>query len=324
MTESLAPLYSQVGLALVAGNVLLDQLGLPVPAVPTLVVAGAVAVAHVGWGTELLACSAAACVLADVVWYVAGRRYGNRVMKLLCRLSLTPDSCVNETQLRFERWGGSAIVVAKFVPGLAIIAPPLAGALRMGAARFIALSTLGAVLWVGAFLGLGALLEPQISRWLPRLADFGGTVVGVVVALLALYIAFKWWQRHRFAALLRMPRASPAELCALLDGVPAALVVDVRSHNARRLEPRIIPGSVHVPVDEVDRHVHALPRDREIVTYCTCPNEASAAQVAKALKRHGLARVRPLKGGLDAWLAAGYRVEPIPAFPAAPGIERLA
>jgi rhodanese-related sulfurtransferase len=263
-------------------------------------------------------------VLADAIWYLAGRLYGNRVMKLLCRLSLTPDSCVNETQLRFERWGGSAIVIAKFVPGLAIIAPPLAGALRMNAARFIALSTLGAVLWVGAFLGLGAVLEPQISRWLPRMAEFGGTVVSVIVALLVLYIALKWWQRYRFASLLRMPRASPEELRALLDGALPPVVVDVRSHNARRLEPRVIPGSVHVPLDEVERHAGGLPRDRDIVTYCTCPNEASAAQVAKALKRHGMTRVRPLKGGLDAWLAAGYLVEPIPAPPEAPRIERVA
>lgn len=300
---------SQFGLALVVGNVLLDQIGFPVPAVPTLIVAGAVAADRPWWGGELFLGAAAACVIADAGWYVAGRLYGNRVMKMLCRISLSPDSCVSDTQLRFERWGANAIVIAKFVPGLAIIAPPLAGALRMGFLRFLALSALGAALWVGAFLGAGMLLKPQIDRWLPRVADFGGMAVAVIGVLLAGYITFKWWERHRFYAMLRMARISVAELYQLMEAQRAPLIVDVRSPSARALEPRRIPGALHLPLDQVSTHVRELPRDRDIVLYCTCPNEASAAKVAKLLIDQGFVRVRPLHGGLDAWIAAGYAVD---------------
>jgi membrane protein DedA with SNARE-associated domain/rhodanese-related sulfurtransferase len=275
-------------------------------------VAGAVAADRYWWGGELFLGAAAACVVADAGWYVAGRLYGNRVMKLLCRISLSPDSCVSETQLRFERWGANAIVIAKFIPGLAIIAPPLAGALRMGWLRFLGLSALGASLWVGTFLGAGMLLKPQLDRWLPRVADFGGMAVALIGTLLAGYIIFKWWQRRRFYAMLRMARISVAELYQLMEAKLAPLIVDVRSPSARALEPRRIPGALHLPLDQVSAHVRALPRDRDIVLYCTCPNEASAAQVAKLLINQGFARVRPLHGGLDAWIAAGYAVDTLP------------
>jgi membrane protein DedA with SNARE-associated domain/rhodanese-related sulfurtransferase len=304
---------SQLGLALVVGNVLLDQIGLPVPAVPTLVVAGAVAADYHWWGGELFLGAAAACVIADVGWYVAGRLYGSRVMKMLCRISLTPDSCVSETLLRFERWGASAIVVAKFVPGLAIVAPPLAGALRMGWLRFVGLSAIGAALWVGTFMSAGMLLKPQLDRWLPRVADFGGVAVAAIGVLLAGYITFKWWERHRFYAMLRMARISVTELYQLMEAQLAPLIVDVRSQSARALDSRRIPGAMHLPLDQVSAHVRELPRDRDIVVYCTCPNEASAARVAKLLIKQGFVRVRPLHGGLDAWIAAGYAVDTLPA-----------
>jgi membrane protein DedA with SNARE-associated domain/rhodanese-related sulfurtransferase len=309
----LVPMSSQLGLALVVGNVLLDQIGLPVPAVPTLIVAGAVAADYHWWGGELFLGAAAACVIADVGWFAAGRLYGSRVMKMLCRISLTPDSCVSETLLRFERWGAGAIVVAKFVPGLAIVAPPLAGALRMGWLRFVGLSAIGAALWVGTFLGAGMLLKPQLDRWLPRVADFGGIAVAAIGVLLAGYIAFKWWERHRFYAMLRMARISVTELYQLMEAQLTPLIVDVRSQSARALDPRRIPGALHMPLDEVSAHVRELPRDRDIVVYCTCPNEASAARVAKLLIKQGFVRVRPLHGGLDAWIAAGYAVDTLPA-----------
>jgi membrane protein DedA with SNARE-associated domain/rhodanese-related sulfurtransferase len=310
--HSFAPLYSQLGLGLAVGNVLLEQIGLPIPAVPTLVVAGAVAAEHYGWGTELFVAATLACVLPDAAWYVAGRRYGSRVLKLLCYLSLTPDSCVSDTQQRFARWGGNALVVAKFVPGLATIAPPMAGALQMGWPRFLGRSMLGAALWVGAYLSLGMLFHEQIDRLFPRVANLGGTAIAVIAALLAGYIAFKWWERRRFYATLRMARISASELYDQMGAERAPLVVDVRSHSARAMEPQWIPGALHVPPDELNVHLGELPRDREIVLYCNCPNEASAAQAAKLLMNHGFTRVRPLHGGLDAWVAAGYAVATAP------------
>lgn len=302
---------SPIGLSFVFVNVLVQQLGVPVPAVPTLVVAGAVAASGKMSAPALYALAVSACLIADTTWYCAGRTYGGRVMSLLCRVSLSPDSCVSQTQNAFERWGAKALLFAKFVPGLALIAPPLAGATRMHPGRFIVFSGLGATLWVGAALLGGALLRSQIERLLPLVAQVGGAAAVVVAVLLASYIAYRWWERRRFLAALDMARISVEELRRQMDGGAAPVIVDVRSSTARTIELRRIPGAVHVPVHDAERRLSELPRDREIILYCTCPNEASAAKVARLLMNHGFERVRPLKGGLEAWIEAGYSVEAI-------------
>jgi membrane protein DedA with SNARE-associated domain/rhodanese-related sulfurtransferase len=261
----------------------------------------------------LFAVALAACLLADIAWYIAGRRFGNRVMKLLCRISLTPDYCVSDTQARFERWGVNVLVIAKFVPGLATIAPPLAGATRIAWPRFLFFNSLGGALWVGTGLGGGILLGPYMEPLLTWLDQIGSIAVVIIVALLAAYIAFKWWDRRRFFMMLRMARISVDELYRLIDAGLKPVIVDVRSQTARALEPRRIPGALHVPLHAVDHHVKGLPRDREIILYCTCPNEASAAQAAKILMNNGFTKVRPLHGGLEAWIVAGYEVEELAA-----------
>jgi len=300
---------SPIGLGFVFVNVLAQQLGLPVPVVPTLVVAGAVAASGKMSAVALYALAVAACVMADSSWYTAGRRYGGRVMSLLCRVSLSPDSCVSQTQNAFERWGPKALLISKFVPGLALIAPPLAGATRMQFGRFLLFSALGASLWVGAALAAGALLRTQIERLLPQAAQVGGTAALVLLVLLAAYVAYRWWERRRFLAALDMARISVEELKRQIEQGDAPVIVDVRSTTAQTLEARRIPGAVNVPVQDAARHLSELPRDREIILYCTCPNEASAAKVARLLMNNGFRRVRPLKGGLEAWIDAGHPVE---------------
>lgn len=289
-------------------NVLLDQIGLPVPAVPTLIVAGAVAAAGQMSLLSLFAWAVIACLIADCGWYLVGQRFGIRVLKTLCKISLEPDSCVSQTQTRFERWGINSLVVAKFIPGLAIIAPPMAGAMRVGWPRFVLLSTCAAVLWVGAPLLAGVVFKSQIERLLEHLSEFGSAAGAGVVILLAGYISFKWWERSRFYKMLRMARISVADLYELIQAGAAPLIIDVRSITARELEPRWIPGALHVPLEDVAHRIKELPRDRDVILYCTCPSEASAARVAKILMNHGFKRVRPLLGGLDAWVAAGYAV----------------
>jgi membrane protein DedA with SNARE-associated domain/rhodanese-related sulfurtransferase len=308
LTEALVLTLMQYGLTVVFLNVLLNQLGLPVPAVPTLIVAGAVgAQAHLALG-ELFAASVAACLIADSAWYWVGYKYGIRVLRTLCRISLEPDSCVSQTQSRFEHWGINSLVIAKFVPGLAIIAPPLAGAMRIGWPRFLALSTLAGVLWSGAALLAGLLFRTQIQQLLRTLQSLGSAVAIVGISLLGIYVAYKWWQRARFYALLRMARIDVSELYDLMQAGAAPVVIDVRSATARALEPHWIPGAINITLAEVGQKLKDLPRDRDIIVYCTCPSEASAARVAKILMNHGFKHVRPLHGGLDAWLAAGYEV----------------
>lgn len=312
MTQHFLLLLAQFGLSLVILNVFVDQLGLPVPAVPTLVMAGGLA-ANGQLSLLALFCGAViACLVADSGWYLLGQLYGVRVLKTLCRISLEPDSCVSQTQSRFERWGVNSLIIAKFVPGLAIIAPPMAGALRIGWLRFILLSTASAVLWVGTALFAGFLFKNQIGAVLSNLDRFGSWVAMAAGILLAAYIAYKWWERARFFRLLRMARINVSDLHQLIKRGDAPVIVDVRSATARALEPRWIPGALHLPLDQVGTHVKGLPKDREIVLYCTCPSEASAARVARILMNHGFKRVRPLHGGLDAWLAAGYSVELAP------------
>jgi membrane protein DedA with SNARE-associated domain/rhodanese-related sulfurtransferase len=308
VTHQLIQSLGQYGLTIVVLNVLLDQLGLPVPAVPTLIVAGAVASRGQMSLWALFAGSMSACLLADCGWYLVGEKYGISVLKTLCKISLEPDSCVSQTQTRFERWGINSLVIAKFIPGLAIIAPPMAGALRIGWPRFVFLSACAAVLWVGCGLGAGVLFKSQIGQLLEHLSEFGSLTAAGILILLVAYIAYKWWERSRFYKMLRMARINVADLYELIQSGAAPLIIDVRSVTARELEPRWIPGALHVPLQDVAHHLKELPRDRDTILYCTCPSEASAARVAKILMNHGFKRVRPLYGGLDAWVAAGYDV----------------
>jgi rhodanese-related sulfurtransferase len=220
---------------------------------------------------------------------------------------------VGETQSSFERWGAKALIVAKFIPGLGLMAPPLAGAVRMDFGRFLCFSMLGSALWAGAALFAGVMLKAQIELLLPQMAGIGGAAILLLLLLLAAYILFKWWERHRFHRALDMARISVAELHEQLSRGAAPLVVDVRSSTAQALELRRIPGALHLPVQEVSRHLNGYARDREIILYCTCPSEASAAQAARMLMNQGFSRVRPLRGGLHAWLAAGYAVEELAA-----------
>jgi membrane protein DedA with SNARE-associated domain/rhodanese-related sulfurtransferase len=303
-------LIVQYGLLLVFANVLINQLGAPIPAIPTLIVAGALAGTGDLSAPAVFAIAVAACVIADGIWFVAGVRFGHQVLKTMCKVSLSPDSCVRQSETIFGKWGAGALVLAKFVPGLSTIAPPLAGAMHLGWMRFSLFNSIGAVLWVGVALGVGLSFHEQIDRFIERMAQMGEYALAAIIALLLAFIAFKWWERRRFYRALRMARISVDELHRLMTEGHAPVILDVRSHCARVADSRQIPGAVAVDIDKLDFTVAGTPLDREVVVYCTCPNEASAARVARLLQRRGFKRVRPLAGGLDAWADAGLAVAP--------------
>lgn len=308
MAHHIIELIAQYGLLLVFINVLIEQAGVPLPAVPTMIVAGALASTERLPLAGVVAVAVFACLLADYAWYAAGRYFGGGVMRTLCRISLSPDSCVKQSELLFQRWRGGVLLLAKFVPGLSTVAPPLVGAMGLRVAPFVLFDGLGSLLWVGVAVTLGYVFATQIDALLETLANAGSVALMLIVCLLALYIVVKWWQRHRLIRALRMARITVKELNdALADGRKPA-IVDVRSEAARVLDSRIIPGALLADVNSVDLIVNAVPLDAELVIYCTCPNEASAALVAKALMSRGYKRVRPLLGGLDAWDEAGYPV----------------
>lgn len=302
-------LIAEYGLVLVFVNVLLERAGLPLPATPTLLICGAIAATGRLSVWSIFALSLLACVIGDTLWYVAGRYYGRRVMKFLCRVSLSPDSCVRTTENRFERWGRLTLVLAKFVPGLSTVARPLAGAMKLSLGSFELLNGLGSVLWAGAAIGTGMLFQTQIGQVLLRLREFG-TDAGELTLLAVLgYIAYKWWERRRYNSVLRLPRIEVEELRRLMTQADAPVIVDVRSALGRDQDRRCIPGSLEMSLDEVGSRLADLPIDREIVFYCACPNEASAAFAARKLLDRGYMSVRPLRGGLDAWAAAGLEIE---------------
>jgi len=268
MNEILA-LLAQYGVLLVFVCALLEQLGAPIPAIPILIVAGALAAGGHLSVLQAFAAAMVGAVFADVVWYAAGRRYGHRVLRLLCRLSLSPDSCVRQTERFFIRWGVGSLVVAKFVPGLSTVAPPLAGAMGLRPGAFMVFNSLGAAVWAGSALLLGWLLADQIDSLIEFLARMGGYALSALAALLALYMVVKWWERHRFLEQLRAARIGVEDLYGMIKRGETPLVLDVRSEAALGLDRRRIPGALMVDPDAPDTHLVELPRDQEIIIYCS-------------------------------------------------------
>jgi len=305
--DSIASQLAQYGVPLVGLNVLLQQLGLPIPAVPTMMLAGALAVAGRIDFASAFAISVVASLFADLLWFWAGRRYGYPVLRFLCRISLSPDTCVRQTEGIFERWGFFSVVISKFVPGFATVAPPIAGALKMRVVPFVAASTASASLWVGAAMIAGAIFARQIEvalAWMQGHVALAALTLGAVAAV---YIALKAFQRWRMSRFLTTALITVDELRDRLGADPRPFIVDVGSSLAHNARPHI-PGAVLLDLDAIAR-ADDFPDDRDIVLYCACPNEESARRAAQLLLKKGYRRVRPLVGGIDAWFAAGHPVE---------------
>lgn len=293
--------YAEYGRWIVFGTVLVQQLGLPVPAFPLLILAGAQTVEDPSLGVWALLLAVVASSLGNYAWFLAGRRYGHRVLKAVCTVSLSPESCVRQAENTFERYGARSLVLGRFVPGLGIVAPPLAGGFGVGAPTFLLYNGVGSALWALAGLALGRAFHTEVEWLLDSLAMLGNRELAVVAVAVALYAAHRGWQRWQFRRALRAARISVEELRAMIDRGDPPLVLDARSRVLRSMDTRSIPGSVPVDLDDLDRALAAIPRDREIVVYCACPNEVTAARIALQLQKRGIARVRPLTGGIDAW-----------------------
>lgn len=297
-----------------------EQVGVPIPAVPAMMLAGALAVEERMAFPDVFAVAVSASILGDAVCFILGRKYGWRLMRVLCGVSLTPDSCVRETSSQFERWGGWTLVFGKFIPGVGTIAPPLAGISGMSWPRFVILTSIGSVLWVGMGVGIGAVFHTQVAEALEIVDRLGARAALAAIALIVLYAIYKWWRRKRFITALRMARITVDELRSLFDLEVNPLVVDLRTRGDRA-RAGAIPGARAVDLPDLTTHLADFPKDREIVFYCSCPSEASAASAAKTLMDLGYERVRPLAGGFEAWVAAGYKVatSALETTPNAPG-----
>jgi len=249
--------------------VLAEQIGLPLPAEPLLLAAGALANSTRLNIVTLTGLAVLAAVIADFVWFEIGRRRGSKVLRLICRISLEPDSCVRRTETIFARYGARSLLVAKFIPGLASVAPPLAGIFRMSSFRFLLFDSLGALIWVATFVGLGYLFSNQLERVAFFALRLGTSLTVILAGGLAAFIGWKYLRRRRFMRQLRIARITPEELKKKLDSREDVVIVDLRHSIDFEAEPFTIPGAVHLTAEEFEQHHQKIPRDRDVILYCT-------------------------------------------------------
>jgi membrane protein DedA with SNARE-associated domain len=249
--------------------ILFEQLGLPIPAAPLLIAAGVLAgIGQLNFAL-VFGVSVVASLLSDHFWYQIGRYRGSKVLSLLCRISLDPDSCVRKTKEIFARHGARSLLVAKFIPGMTAVAPPLAGIFHMRPLRFLLFDGLGAFFWVGVFTGVGYLFSHQIEHLAADTSGMGPWIGLIVPGGLAAYIAWKYIQRRRFLHRLAIARITPEEVKQRLDAGEALLILDMRDALEFEIEPYTLPGAFQLPIEQLDEKHHEIPRDRDIVLYCT-------------------------------------------------------
>jgi membrane protein DedA with SNARE-associated domain len=289
--------------------VLAEQIGLPLPAVPFLLAAGALA----GAGQMNLGFSIVVAVLAsligDVVWYYLGIYRGRQALALLCRISLEPDSCVRRTENFFVRHGMWSLVFAKFLPGLNTVMPALAGLFRVTFIRFALFNGLGALLWTTAFVVPGYAFGTQLTELGAYAAQIATWMAVCLFGGGSAYIVYKLIHRRHFLRALRMARITPEELKQRMDGGEPVLIVDLRRRIDVDADPYAIPTALRLAADELEHRHQEVPRDQEVVLYCNCPNEVTAAEMTLRLRRKGISRVRPLAGGLNAWRQLNFPVD---------------
>jgi membrane protein DedA with SNARE-associated domain/rhodanese-related sulfurtransferase len=307
--EALVALLVGHGVAIVFGATLAARVGAPVPAGPLLVVAGGLSATGQLSAWAVFFSALLANLAGDALWFASGRRWGQRMMRLLCRISLSPDICVQQSESLILRWGGGSLIAAKFVPGVSVVAAPMAGAMRMPWRTFMAYGLAAAALWTSLFLGLGLLFRHQIAEVLDVMSSTGSAAGAILVGVVLIIVAWRWWRRRRARIALGVPRVQVDELRELLASGRTPLILDVRASASVEADGRRIPGAVLVTLKDLPERAGAWPREREIVVYCNCPNEASAALAAQRLMEQGFRRARPLAGGLDAW----FESEPPPA-----------
>jgi membrane protein DedA with SNARE-associated domain/rhodanese-related sulfurtransferase len=310
MQTSIAPFLEHHSLPLLFGAVLIDQMGVPLPAIPWLLAVGALSATGACNPFLAIGLTVLACLVADSFWFYLGRVRGNRVLRLLCRISLEPDTCVRQTENMFTRYGLRSYAVVKFLPGfLSTVAPALAGASKMKVRRFLFYDGIGSLLYGACFIVVGYCFSNQIQQITDALASIGGKTLGLLAIVLGAYLGIKYWRRQRLLRELRMARITVSDLHRKQAAGEALTILDLRSNVALEEDPTIIPGAIRATLDDIKHGNHKLPRDQEIIVYCSCPNEATAARVALLLQRSGFKNVRPLFGGIDAWKEQKYPME---------------
>jgi membrane protein DedA with SNARE-associated domain/rhodanese-related sulfurtransferase len=294
--------------------VLIEQGGIPVPSVPVLLAAGTMSAAHRLHVAYALPIVLAACLVSDSLWYWLGKRYGSKIINLLCKFSMEAATCVTRTQGTVTKRGAVTLLFAKWVPGLGAMAPPITGQAGVSYSTFLLYDTAGTVMWAGAWLFAGRFFGDVAKK---SHEFFAGLEHFAVVLVIGAVLAWQVWRlvkRQQFLSELRGLRLEPSQLQAMIDdakreGLDTPFIVDLRHPLDVLTDPMVLPGALRIGPDDLKLRKNLIPRDRDIVLYCTCPSEETSAKVALELRRLGVKRVRPLRGGLQGWKDAGYELE---------------
>jgi membrane protein DedA with SNARE-associated domain/rhodanese-related sulfurtransferase len=298
------------------GWVLVEQAGIPIPSVPLMLAAGTMSAAHKVQVALVIPVVLLACLISDTMWWWLGRRFGSRVLDLLCRMSLDASTCVNRAQGSIARRGGVTLLFAKFVPGVSTIAAPIAGQSGMAYHEFAVYDIVGTLAWASAWLFAGRFFGDIAERSTKLFATLTHFAAALVALMIVGIIVYRYVQRQRFLAELRGLRLEPEQLLLMMDearsgGLEPPFIIDLRHPLDVLTDPEVLPGALRIGPDELKLHREEIPLDREIVLYCTCPSEETSAKVAMELRRLGVNRVRPLRGGLQGWKDAGYPLEAV-------------
>jgi membrane protein DedA with SNARE-associated domain/rhodanese-related sulfurtransferase len=307
--------FIQYGYAILFFWVLAEQLGMPIPSAPLLISAGTLTATHKLSLPLAVLSVVAASLISDTIWYRLGKRFGGTVVKLVCRMSMEASTCVRRTEDYFTKHGPASLLLAKFIPGLGTVAAPIAGQTSMSYRTFAAYDTAGILLWslgymlAGRFFGDILKKHPEVLAWVGHFAFtlFALAVLGM--------LAHRIYRQQAFLKQVRTARLEPDELKRMLDSGNPVFIVDLRHPLDYLPDPRVLPGAVRLTPDKLVELSDTIPRDRDIVLYCTCPSEATAAKMAMNLRKLGIYRVRPLRGGFDTWKQKGFPLQEIePAF----------
>jgi len=301
-------LIETYGLLAVFINVFFEDVGIPFPSYPILMLSSALAPGANYNYAEIILTGMVAELLADCGWMIVGRRYGTKAIKLLCRISLTPDSCVSTTNAMFTKIGSVSLTFAKFVPGFSTVSTVMAGTTRIPLYLFLLFDGIGSFFYIGAAVLLGVIFHNAINDIISALAKIGEWGFVIIGTALILYLLRKWIQRQTVMRQLRVDRITVDELTQLINNGTRPVILDVRPKEAR-LSEGIIPGSHYAHASELKRAITDVALDSEIVVYCSCPDEASAALATYHLRKMGYKKIRPLLGGIDAWSKSGQEVE---------------
>jgi len=257
------------GYGVLFAAVLAQQIGLPIPSTPFIIAAGALARSgQLSFGATIFLAFCAA-MIADLVWFEIGRRRGVRVLQFLCRISLEPDYCVRRTENSFARYGAKTLVVGKVVAGVSVLATPMAGVYGLARSRFVIFDGIGILLWIIPFELLGYAFSDQLEDVVAYASRFGGLLSILVVVALASYIGWKYLQRRRFLRSLRVARITPEQLKAELDSGADLVIVDLRHAIEDEAEPRMVPGAIRLPAENLEERGEEIPRGKTLVLYCS-------------------------------------------------------